>query len=445
MTESETINTVTKTPHNNAFDHTGVVEGFYGRVWTPNQRRDFIEFLLPFGLNTYLYAPKHEACLGSRLLQPLSPDEASRLGALANYCAARGITLVPGLHFEPPLHPGNKTHLKQLAAKVEALVNLGITRFAALFDDIPTKSGKEKAGNEEESFDSLATAQTQAFMVAYNASLGRNSHCQWWVCTSRYSLDPVLETLFGKLEPDYLERLHAGLPPNVAWLWTGPRVVSQSITPVHAADYLGGLNRQLVLWDNYPVNDAQMVNRLHLGPLTGRHPQLANPRQSPVRGYLFNPMLQPSLGSIPAATCLAYANDPTRYDAQMAWQAALATLAGLQSPDAREAFRWLAALTDNSPLGLGLATLGEGTMGKESVQDAQNPHTALWERWRKATQGCVVDPRLGEADPETGRHTLEMGEALDCLGEALAIIKSSLPNPMLEEARPWLRRVEALF
>ena len=37
---------------------TGVIEGFYNRPWTQNQRVDLYKKLNTFGLNAYLYAPK---------------------------------------------------------------------------------------------------------------------------------------------------------------------------------------------------------------------------------------------------------------------------------------------------------------------------------------------------------------------------------------------------
>jgi len=38
----------------------GVVEGFYGRPWTTDQRKHLFSLLRKFGMNTYLYAPKDD-------------------------------------------------------------------------------------------------------------------------------------------------------------------------------------------------------------------------------------------------------------------------------------------------------------------------------------------------------------------------------------------------
>ncbi len=38
----------------------GVVEGFYGRPWRPQQRQELYATLNALGLNAYLYAPKDD-------------------------------------------------------------------------------------------------------------------------------------------------------------------------------------------------------------------------------------------------------------------------------------------------------------------------------------------------------------------------------------------------
>ncbi|MFQ5538974.1 MAG: beta-N-acetylglucosaminidase domain-containing protein, partial [Candidatus Binatia bacterium] len=55
---------------------------------------------------------------------------------------------------------------------------------------------------------------------------------------------------------------------------------------------------------------------MHIGPLTGRDPQL--PEQ--VYAYLNNPLLQETLSLIPLATCFEYAADPLGYDPETSWE-----------------------------------------------------------------------------------------------------------------------------
>ena len=114
------------------FRQIGVVEGFYGRVWSGAERRRFIEVLAPFGLNTYLYCPKHEPALAAEVMRPLSEDETAGLSALVAFCAGRGIALWAGLHLEPPLNIADEGHITAVARKCLALWQLGVTGFSIL-------------------------------------------------------------------------------------------------------------------------------------------------------------------------------------------------------------------------------------------------------------------------------------------------------------------------
>ena len=89
-------------------------------------------------------------------------------------------------------------------------------------------------------------------------------------------------------------------------------MVNDRITAAEArgsADSLGG--RPPLLWDNYPVNDAMMADRLFLGPLRGRDPGLAEA----CSGYLANAMVQPRCSMLPLASVAAYldGDDPTEH------------------------------------------------------------------------------------------------------------------------------------
>ena len=127
------------------FEFHGVVEGFYGAVWSEAQRFRFIDRLRPFGIDrlrpfgidTYVYCPKHDPALGSEARLPLGDADGARLGALARFCAERGIAPWAGLHLEAPFELGRPEDVEGAAQKLIALAGLGFTGFAILFDDLP--------------------------------------------------------------------------------------------------------------------------------------------------------------------------------------------------------------------------------------------------------------------------------------------------------------------
>ena len=68
------------------------------------------------------------------------------------------------------------------------------------------------------------------------------------------------------------------------------------------AEALGG--RPPLLWDNVPVNDGVMCDRLHLGPLWGRDRRAG--RRGVLTGWLANPMIQPTASLLPLASIAAW-------------------------------------------------------------------------------------------------------------------------------------------
>jgi hypothetical protein len=396
------------------FQQIGVVEGFYGRVWSEAEREAFIAGLAPFGLNTYLYAPKHEPALGAALLEPLDKAAAQRLHRLQRLCEERGIALLAGLHLEPPYDPALDAHREALAQKARQIAELGLAGFAVLFDDLPAGRSPLGPHGADPFGGSLAAAQAHAFRALHDALERGRAQATWLVCPGRYTLDPVLEEISGTFEPDYLARLHAALPSEVPWLWTGPRVCSPTVTPADAAGYrallgAGGARRPLALWDNYPVNDARMQGRLHLDPLGGRAPDLP----AAVQGYLFNPLLQPGLGLIPGASCLAYANDPAGYDPTAAWHAALQAFL---PPALHGPFAEFAALTRPFQQAGGLPP--------------------VWPRGAFPILQRLVRawPSLSAGEPAEPFLAIDLRRVLESLAQGL-------PPAMAGEAAPWLDRL----
>ena len=401
-----------------AFQTIGVVEGFYGRVWKSAEREAFINGLAPLGLNTYLYAPKHEAALGSALLKPLDQAGRDNLKSLVAVCGNHGIVPMAGLHLEPPFEAAQSGHIEKLIRKARELEDIGIQGFGVLFDDVPSGRSVFAGGGADPFGGSLAAAQAHAFNQLHQALEKQGAKAAWMICPGRYSLDPSLEKKSGTFEPDYLHRLHLETPPEVPWLWTGPKVCSPTVVPVDYWEYIsqvisftggGSTSRPLVLWDNYPVNDAQMQGRLHLDPVGGRSPELADYLQ----GYLFNPLLLPHLGLLPGATCLLYARDPHGYNPSTASQEALERYF---SPEMHKPLLELASLTRVSETAGGLPP----TWPRGSFPLAER----LARAWAQISGGAPSEPYV----------VVDFQRVLDTLERGLA-------PEFKAEAAPWLNRL----
>ncbi|MBL8775595.1 MAG: beta-N-acetylglucosaminidase domain-containing protein [Acidimicrobiales bacterium] len=266
----------------------GVIEGFYGRPWTWDERIEVARSCADGAMTHYVYAPKDDPYHRDRWREPYPPDALAGFERLiAEGGLSVGFAISPGLSIDPTAQEDREA----LAAKVAPMLDLGVELVVLALDDLPPRPG---LGEE-------------------HAALAAWLH-EWLGGRAELALVPTEYTGTGGATP-YLDAL-AGLPGDVAVGWTGPFVVNDAITVDDARrrrEALGG--RPPLLWDNWPVNDAVMADRLFLGPLRGRDPGLAEV----CSGYLANPMVQPRANALPLATVAAFlrGDDPTA-----AWAAA---------------------------------------------------------------------------------------------------------------------------
>ena len=308
-----------------SFERRGIVEGFFGPLWSMAHRKAMFKFGAARGMNTYLYAPKDDPYHRERWTEPYPRDQWRALLQLIRHAQARRIDFVYGFHPGQGLCFSDKRPVRTLLAKARQFYDAGVRTFAVLFDDIPSKLEFDR--DRKHFRQSLARAEGSWLEEIQATQPGRWRDVEWWICPSYYTADPLLARVFGPFEPDFLEILGEYLPSNVACFWTGPSVVSKKISLAHVQKIAKSVGHRLLLWDNYPVNDLSMRDELHLGPLQGRDPKL--PRA--VYAYLSNPLLQENLSFIPLATCFDYAADPVHYDPESSWEEIVCELFGAEA------------------------------------------------------------------------------------------------------------------
>jgi hyaluronoglucosaminidase len=296
-----------------SFRRRGVVEGFFGPVWSMAHRRRLFEFGSARGMNTYVYAPKDDPYHRERWMEAYPEKQWQALLTIIRAARKRHIDFVYGFHPGKALLFTAEQPLRVLLSKAQRFYDAGVRTFAVLFDDIPSRL--EHSADRRHFNNSLARAQGNwlAEIIARQPSAWAD--VEWWICPSFYTPDPLLTRVFGAFEPDFLENLADYLPPNVPCCWTGPSVVSKKITLPHVRKIAKLVGRPLILWDNYPVNDLSMKDELHLGPLQHRDPHLPQA----VYAYLNNPLVQEELSFVPLATCFDYAANPEAYNAEKSW------------------------------------------------------------------------------------------------------------------------------
>jgi hyaluronoglucosaminidase len=295
----------------------GVVEGFYGTPWSHTARLDALTFLAARGGNAYVYAPKDDAKHRADWRTPYDATKLAEFMELAEVAAGQGIrfgfAISPGLDITYESEKDRAT----LMAKLEPLRAANIDWFLLLVDDIPMQPG---------------LAPRQGALASWlHSELGGSALT---VCPTEY---------VGTRPSPYLAELGASLPPEVDVMWTGPTVCSPELRVADAQAWVAALGgRRVIVWDNYPVNDALMTRSLHLGPYAGREADLCEV----VGGVLCNPMTQPYASLIPLATAMDFLRDPDAYDAEASWTRAISDVGGERS----DALGVLARACADSPI-----------------------------------------------------------------------------------------------
>jgi hyaluronoglucosaminidase len=296
-----------------SFRRRGVVEGFFGPLWSMAHRRRLFDFGAARGMNTYLYAPKDDPYHRERWMEPYPQKQWRALLTLIRAAQKRHIDFVYGFHPGKALLFTAEEPVRVLLSKAQRFYDAGVRTFAVLFDDIPSQL--EHSADRSHFNNSLARAEGNWLAEIIARQPPAWTDVQWWICPSFYTPDPLLARAFGAFEPHFLENLANCLPPNVPCCWTGPSVVSKQITLAHVRKIAKLVGRPLILWDNYPVNDLSMTDELHIGPLQKRDPHLGQA----VYAYLNNPLVQEELSFIPLATCFDYAANPMAYNPEDSW------------------------------------------------------------------------------------------------------------------------------
>jgi hypothetical protein len=269
----------------------GVIEGFYGKPWSQEERFQLFDWLKAWGLNTYFYAPKDDLKHRGLWRELYTEEEAEGMRALIAQCAAKGIRFIYGIAPGLDIKYSENWELTVLKVRIEQMRKLGCRDFAILFDDIPDLVGSAN----KERFRSFAKAQCH---VA-NAVLGFiPAKGRLLFCPTPYCGRMAAANLGGE---NYLATIGKGLAKRIEILWTGPDIISREITVEHAREIATLLRRKPVIWDNLHANDYD-GRRFYCGPYSGRPPEL---RQE-VNGILSNPNCEFPLNYVPIRTFATY-------------------------------------------------------------------------------------------------------------------------------------------
>jgi hypothetical protein len=196
----------------------------------------------------------------------------------------------------------------------------GVTRIVLSFDDTPTEL-KDLGDVFRYGLSSAPAHLDLARRIAWRLP----KDTSFWLCGAAYC-DAQLGDGTGPYSKAFLAGLPE-LPREIGIVWTGPTVLSPTITReglLASRARLGG--RKLLLYDNFPINEnfEDDALALILGALRGREAGI----RDVVSAYLACPAQPLASSRLSLMTIAEFLRDPEAYDPHAAVARAIAKLAG---------------------------------------------------------------------------------------------------------------------
>ena len=380
----------------------GVIEGFYGPPWSTADRLSSFAFDGQNKMNTYVYSPKDDPYLRAQWRDPYPSDQLAVIKQLIDGAAANHVTftyaLSPGLSicFSSP------SDLQALITKFQSIWDIGARAFAIPFDDINYSAWN--CPQDQSAFGPpgpAAAAKAQVHVL--------NAVQQQFIDThpGAAPLEFVPTEYADTSATPYKQTIASQLDPHVVVEWTGDGVVVRQITSQQGAAAKQVFGHDILVWDNYPVNDY-ITDRLLMGPYTGRDPGLGQY----VTGITANPMIEEEASKIALFTAGAYYWDNGNYDPQAVWLAGIKDIGGSVWP----ALKVFAENNYSSAL-------------NPAESPALTPLIAAF--WQALSSGSGLPAAAGQLESYFSQMAAAPGQLRSGLGNA----------DFLSEAAPWLDKL----
>ena len=377
----------------------GYIEGFYGKPWTHENRKMMLNLMSFYGMNTYYYAPKDDPYHRDKWQELYPEKELSQLAELSSMCEENFIDfhfcIAPGLSMKY----SSDEDYHALVCKAEQLYGIGIRNFGLLLDDIPEDLWFDE---DKAAFDGEAVNAHIALANRLRASLKKiDPSCRLTVCPLQYH---------GKGNEYFISKLGQGLAGDIDIFWTGKNICSQDITVREAVIFENSTNRPPLYWDNFPVNDAEMYNEMHIGYLNGRESDLY--RYS--RGIVSNTMEYALSSRIPLLTVCDYLWNPVVYNGFESWHKACEIVLGEEKKVFMPLFDNLLTSclkVENSPMLNETLNLAQQQLFSGDIYGAVDTVKAYTEELDLCCSTLVSldNPMVSELEPWLEKQTLALG------------------------------------
>ena len=332
----------------------GIVEGFYGKPWTMEDRKEIISFLGKKNLNSYIYAPKDDLLHRFEWRKKYNKDFLDEFKKLVTIGRLNGVEVSYALSPGQSIEYSSESDIEILINKISEFYDLGVRYFSLFLDDIPEKLFSER---DKKNFENLYQAHSYFINSVYDKLKKIDKSNSLIICPTLYRGNP------SNIQAEiFKDKLH----DDIYVFWTGPQVCSEKISAEDANNFNKAFGKKPLYWDNFPVNDAAMVSQLHIGEYKGRDSDLVNNSN----GILLNPMNQANSSKIAICQLSEYVKDSKNYNSKIAHEKAVRELA----PECSESFLLFSEFCTESPLDKGIPEIYKKIINPVS-EDLKNWNT----------------------------------------------------------------------
>jgi len=258
-------------------EYSGYIEGYFGRELTWKERSEIVNHLSDLKMNTYLLAPKEDPYHRVLWKEPYPDDEIIKIKALSEQGKHVGVNVIPSLAPGLSYDYLSLSDYEILLHKITHFLSLNINCIALLMDDISQALPENCQGH----FSSLGEAHGRLLVRLLGDIRIIKPEFKILFCPTIYT-DQFVD---GKaVDNSYIKDLAKIIPKDIPLLWTGPQVVSETISFDNCGELFELFNGNVILWDNLYANDYCPF-RVFYGAYQGRTHEVF----SGIRGLLINP------------------------------------------------------------------------------------------------------------------------------------------------------------
>lgn len=380
----------------------GIIEGFYGRPWTTDERVAMIERLASSGLGAFVVAPKNDP-RGFHRPRRTTADFAD-VRILARAARAGRVRLF----------------VSTCAENVEGLVDAGVDGLVVSLDDTWTTFAPALA--------TFGRGEAHG-AIAREMEVRARRHAS----DVRVLLVPAIyhrraEEL-GRGAIAYLRGIAAATDVPVAW--TGPAIFSRSITPGDVGRLRDATGLRFWLWNNAVTNDYLP---LATGELVGARPyqklsfgcaeNMSAGVEREVEGVLLNAAREPALSHVTALCLAAWLRDPMHFSPAVSTRDAIAAVAG----DDADVLELVHELTRSHPLS------APSRFEARVIADAIADYVAG--RASASTVTAALEPVVRAAERAAASRSAAVKECRPTLERASALASAARVGLARREERP---------